>query len=92
MNISRSGMGSLTLLTPGGYKINFQKSKVFIYKNQKRKIKEVEGGGGRKYGGKDSIYHSKEKKKYMNIDLTRNTQNIYRKLENIHKNTKVDLE
>lgn len=40
----------------------------------------------------DSIYHSKEKKKYMNIDLTRNTQNIYRKLENTHKNTKIDLE
>lgn len=52
MNTSRGGMGSLTLLTPGGYKINFQKSKVFIYKNQKRKIKEVEGGRGGINGGR----------------------------------------
>ena len=57
-----------TLLTPGGYKINLQKSKVVIHKNQKWKKKrgggkrKREGNNGRKARESKYIHHSKEKK------------------------------
>lgn len=84
--------GGHNLLSPASYTINIQKSNVFICKTQKRKKKRRERGGGGDDRRKVSSCHSKEKNNTMNINLSRIYRISMKKLENTHRNTKVDLE
>ena len=51
-----------------GYKVNIQKSKVFLYTNNK--ISETEKG-------KYPIYYSNDKIKYLGINLTKEVKDLY---------------